>query len=447
MACNAQALGACSEAEGNNTVASGIASHVEGFNTSASNTASHAEGYLTQATGPASHAEGGGSISSGIYSHAEGRDTRAIASHSHAEGLLTRAEGLNSHSEGELTRAIGLDSHAEGLETTASGQSSHAEGENNTASGRASHVEGNLNMASGMFAHSEGQRTIASGDLSHAEGNQTTASGQSSHAEGALTTASGFSSHTEGVSTIANSLFSHAEGQGTTTNNLEGVHIMGKFGAANEQTYSWYLANGTSAGAPGLAAKILSNGDVKIDGTVSSPAADYAEMFETADGNSIEPGFFVALEGDKVRLARSADRYVIGVVSARPAFLSNSGEMRWHLKYLTDEWGRVLYHDVLVPALTNSEGKIVIPERTERQPVLNPDWNPDKVYVPRIQRSEWVAVGMLGKLLVRDDGSCQAGGLCAPNDNGLAVAAEEGYYVLKRTGLQQILILMGKLFS
>lgn len=432
MACGSQALGVCSEAEGNSTVASGDFSHTEGFSTMASSIASHAEGFLTRAQSFASHAEGSGS--------------RAIGLHSHAEGQLTRADGINAHAEGELTQATGLDSHAEGLETIASGQSAHAEGESNTASGRASHAEGNLNVASGLFAHAEGQRTSALGDLSHAEGNQTIASGQNSHAEGALTTASGFTSHTEGVNTLANSFFSHAEGQETSTNNLEGVHIMGQFGAANELTYSWYLANGTSSGAPGLAAKILSNGNVKIDGTVSSPAADYAEMFETTDDNLIEPGFFVALEEDKVRIAVPTDRYVIGITSAKPAFLSNSGEMRWNQKYLTDEWGRTLYHEVTVPALTDAQGEIVIPERNERQPMLNPEWNPTQVYIPRAERQEWVAVGMLGKLLVRDDGTCQAGGLCGPNDSGMATASGTGFYVLKRTSANQILVLMGKTF-
>ncbi|WP_261300777.1 peptidase G2 autoproteolytic cleavage domain-containing protein [Paenibacillus andongensis] len=460
MACGAQALGACSEAEGNNTLASGDYSHAEGFNTTASTIASHVEGYLTHASGPASHAEGGGSTAIGLYSHAEGQQTSAEDLGAHAEGFLTRAQsfashaegrgsraiGLNAHAEGESTQATGLDSHAEGLETIASGQSAHAEGENNTASGRASHAEGNLNVASGLFAHAEGQRTMASGDLSHAEGNQTIASGQNSHAEGALTTASGFTSHTEGVNTLANSFFSHAEGQETSTNNLEGVHIMGQFGAANELTYSWYLANGTSSAAQGLAAKILSNGNVKIDGTVSSPAADYAEMFETIDGNPIEPGFFVTLEEDKVRIASPTDHFVIGITSAKPAFLSNSGELRWNQKYLTDEWGRTLYHEVAVPALTDALGEIIIPERNERQPMLNPEWNPTEVYIPRAERPEWVAIGMLGKLLVRDDGSCQAGGLCGPNESGMATATGTGFYVLKRTRPNQILVLMGKSF-
>ncbi|WP_246309605.1 peptidase G2 autoproteolytic cleavage domain-containing protein [Paenibacillus alginolyticus] len=67
-----------------------------------------------------------------------------------------------------------------------------------------------------------------------------------------------------------------------------------------------------------------------------------------------------------------------------------------------------------------------------------------EVYIPRAERPEWVAVGMLGKLLVRDDGSCQAGGLCGPNEKGVATASDKGFYVLKRTRPNQILVLVGK---
>ncbi|MBB3110143.1 autotransporter adhesin [Paenibacillus phyllosphaerae] len=488
MACDSQAIGACSEAGGNNTIAAGAASHAEGyltqavgpashaegggavasglyshaegqstiasgenahtegFATLASSASAHAEGYLSQAIGPAAHAEGGASIASGVYAHAEGWETRAIGNQSHAEGIFSQAHGIGAHAEGELTQATGLDSHAEGMETTASGQASHAEGENNIASGRASHVEGNLNEASGIFAHAEGQRTLANGDLSHAQGSQTIASGQCAHAEGAITTASGFASHTQGVNTVADSFVSHAQGQGTTTNELEGVHIMGKFGAADEASYSWYLANGTSDTEPGLAAKILSSGDVKIDGTVSSPAADYAEMFETEDGLPIEPGYFVALAGERVRIAQAEDRYVIGITSAKPAFLSDSADLRWARKFETDEWGRTRYREAEVPARSDSNGNLIVPAHMERQPILNPQWDPQQVYIPRSRRPEWVAVGLVGKLLVRDDGTCAAGGLCICNDQGIATAAEQGYYVLKRTGVNQILVLMGRKF-
>ena len=49
---------------------------------------------------------------------------------------------------------------------------------------------------------------------------------------------------------------------------------------------------------------------------------------------------------------------------------------------------------------------------------------------------------MLGKLLVRDDGTCQVNGYCKPNNEGIATAADHGYRVMKRTGPNQVLVLL-----
>jgi trimeric autotransporter adhesin len=452
---NTLAEGSTSHAEGFQTFASGAAAHTEGSNTVASNTAAHAEGFLSLASGEASHAEGlmtrataAGAHAEGIgtnalanSAHAEGSNTSASSLYAHAEGNQTTASGMASHAEGENTLAAGLVAHAEGQGTIAQGEASHAEGDDTLALGRASHAQGNLTEASGSFAHAQGQRSVASGDLAHAEGNQTVASGQSSHAEGAITTASGFTSHAEGVNTVASGFFSHTQGQSTDANLLEGVHVMGQFGAANELSYSWYLANGMDASTPSLAAKILSDGNVKIDGTVSSPAADYAEMFESENGQPIGYGFFVALEEDKVRIAHDEDNYILGVTSAKPAFLSDSGEMRWKHKYVTTEWGEILYESVTLPAVQDPHGQVIIPERTERRPVLHPQWDPTLEYVPRTARKEWIAVGLLGKLLVRDNGLCVTNGYCKPDARGAATPSDNGYRVLKRISPQQILIL------
>jgi hypothetical protein len=449
------ATGGASHAEGSNTLAEGTASHAEGFQTNAqgdsshaegSNTlaegaASHAEGYFTRASVNTAHAEGSGSFASGYASHAEGSNTQALNLYAHAEGNLTTAFGIAAHAEGENTIASGLVSHAEGQASSAQGESSHAEGDQTQANGRASHAEGNLTVASGIFAHAEGQRTVAIGDLSHAEGNQTQAIGQNSHAEGALNIASGFTSHAEGVNTIASGIFSHTEGQSTNANSLEGVHVMGQFGAANELPYSWYLANGTDASTPGLAAKILSNGNVKIDGTVTTPAADYAEMFETTDRNPIEFGYFVTLEEDKVRIANEQDDYILGITSAKPAFLADSGELRWKHKYLTTEWGEILYEGIEIPSVFDDAGNVIVPHRAERRPVLNPAWDSSLNYLPRSHRPEWVAIGLLGKLLVSDNGLCKSNGYCKPNYQGIAVPNDVGYRVLRRTSPNQILIL------
>ncbi|MGM0853700.1 MAG: peptidase G2 autoproteolytic cleavage domain-containing protein [Bacillota bacterium] len=473
--CNQNPIGTCSEAEGIGTVANGSASHAEGINTRAVGNASHTEGYITEATADIAHAEGASTTANGVASHAEGYATTAGGAHSHAEGNHTMASAQDSHSEGRFTTAINLAAHAEGNLTTASGIASHAEGENTVASGlvshaegqgtmaqgesshaegdqteangRASHAEGNLTVASGIFAHAEGQRTVASGDLSHAEGNQTQAIGQSSHAEGALTIASGFTSHAEGVNTIASGLFSHTEGQSTDADFLEGVHIMGQFGAANELPYSWYLANGTDASNPGLAAKILSDGNVKIDGAVTTPAADYAEMFETMDGNPIDFGYFVTLEEDKVRIANSQDDYMLGITSAKPAFLANSGELRWKHKFVTTEWGEILYEDVSLPAVFDSGGNVIVPQRRERRPILNPNWESTKEYIPRSKRPEWVAVGLMGQLLVRDDGTCKPNHYCKPNNEGIATASDQGYRVTKRISQNQVLVVVPQHYS
>ncbi|MGM0879377.1 MAG: peptidase G2 autoproteolytic cleavage domain-containing protein, partial [Bacillota bacterium] len=91
--------------------------------------------------------------------------------------------------------------------------------------------------------------------------------------------------------------------------------------------------------------------------------ADYAEMFETTDGNPIDVGYFVTFNGDssRIRKATSQDTYIVGVTSATPGVIGNSGEMRWKDKFVTDEWGRIQSHEVIVPAVTDKEGNVIIP--------------------------------------------------------------------------------------
>ncbi len=160
------------------------------------------------------------------------------------------------------------------------------------------------------------------------------------------------------------------------------------------------------------------------------------------DEQPIDVGYFVTFdsESEKVRIARQSDDYILGITSANPVVLGDSAELRWDKKYMTDEWGRVLYKDVEVPALRDEEGNIEVQKRIESKPVINPEWDPEKEYIPRLKRPEWVAVGLLGKIRVRDDGTCQPGGYCIPNDEGIATVSDKGYRVLKRTSKNQILV-------
>ncbi|SDC53635.1 Peptidase_G2, IMC autoproteolytic cleavage domain [Paenibacillus sp. UNCCL117] len=448
MACNANPSGGCSSAEGQSTTSSGFASHAEGFQTIAAGVGAHAEGSNTYAGGDASHAEGIQTIAQGNLSHAEGALTLASGVSSHAEGNLTVASGFASHAEGEyaiidgvdkLTMAIGEASHAEGQATTAVGEASHAEGFNTTAgtleNGLGAHSEGFNTTASRQAAHAEGFNTIASGLNSHAEGGSTSASGNNSHAEGSATIASGESAHAQGFQTLASGPVSHSEGILTSTAGFTASHIMGQSGSANE-SFSWFLANG------GIKAKISGNTGVgTFTGGTSLGPADYAELFETVDGLAIEPGYFVTLEGDKIRPAAAEDGYVLGITSAAPAVLGNAGDTEWRGKYQTDEWGRPLTEAVRLEAETDGLGTVTLPARTEIRRLIHPDWDSAKPYIPRSERPEWVAVGLLGQLQVRDDGTCRPGGFCLPGEKGEATAAPSGYRVMRRTGPNRVLVL------
>ena len=64
--------------------------------------------------------------------------------------------------------------------------------------------------------------------------------------------------------------------------------------------------------------------------------------------------------------------------------------------------------------------------------VLNPDYNADEEYIPRLKRKEYSAVGTHGKLVVRDDGTCEVGGFCRSGNGGIATKSDSGFYVMKR---------------
>ncbi len=476
--CNTRAIGECSHAEGCCTRSKGKCSHAEGCCTKALGDCSHSEGKLTKAVGAASHAEGQGILINGVRkpsvsigqgshaegsgctaggitshaeglntsalgnaSHTEGRETEAAGENSHAEGRNTFAGGTNAHAEGFASSASGDNAHAEGFGSSASGDNAHAEGFASNASGDNSHVEGFSNQAIGTNAHAEGEIVTASGDASHAEGADTEAIAFAAHAEGEMTIASGTQSHAEGLQTVASGNQSHAEGLDTNTAGFQGAHIMGRFGDACD-TFSWFMAGGTATNTRAITACIKNNGDAFFNSVnvVDPCCTDYAEMFETYDGLPIDVGYFVTLEGKKIKPAKGMDEYILGVTSATPAIIAGTTRYQWHNKYIRDEWGRILYQEVVVAEVKDKRGNTIIPEHIENQPTINPKWNCNQEYIPRSQRAEWVAVGLMGQLLVRDDGSCEVNGYCKPNKKGIATKALCGYRVLERTGENQILI-------
>lgn len=133
---------------------------------------------------------------------------------------------------------------------------------------------------------------------------------------------------------------------------------------------------------------VRGDGAVFADGAFTSPAADYAEWFQTVDDVDIEPGYPVHLVGGRVQ--RMPDNVVydshtiIGITRPHdgPAVIGNSAETKWAQQYLRDEFGGFRR------------------DRTGAKQ-LNPEYDPNRAYVPRSARRGWVVVGLMGQIPMR----------------------------------------------
>lgn len=233
--------------------------------------------------------------------------------------------------------------------------------------------------------------------------------------------ASGYGSHAEGSGTAADTLFSHVEGtlnikdtNGSTTSKGTYAHIVGNgtgiLNRSNAYTLDWQ-GNGTFAGT-----------------VSSSTGADYAEYFEWKDGNPNNEdrvGYIVCLDGDKIVKANSGDD-ILGICSGTAMVLGDSAEWNWNKRYLTDDFGRIIYEDRMEhhEAIYNPDGELIEEAWDEEvhAPKENPDYNASRAYIKRSERPEWQIVGMMGKLYVRDDGSCVVNGYADVKD-GIATKA------------------------
>lgn len=315
---------------------------------------------------------------------------RAVGDFSHAEGFWTKAMGVCSHAEGQATDAIGNNTHAEGANTKASGNSSHAQGVGTTASGD--------------YSHAEGGDTEASGNYSHAGGFMSAASGNCSFVHGSYTTADAYN--------FVIGKFNKATTAASLAENTGDLFVVG---------------SGLQSGAKSNALRVTAAGDVMGVKAYAATGADYSELFMWQDGNlnnEDRRGLFVTLDGEKIRLAKSDDDYIVGVVSATPSIIGDACSDDWHGKYVTDVFGaRVLENGAY--KLSDSFDETL-----------------DDKYISRLDRPEWSAVGLVGKLIVVDDGTCQVNGYCYPSENGIATDSATGFRVMSRIDETHIKILL-----
>ncbi len=264
------------------------------------------------------------------------------------------------------------------------------------------------------------------GDYATAEGTNTTASGRGSHAEGDNTVASGGTSHAEGSNTRAYGACSHASGLSTVANDHQtsiGAYNKEYSGTLDAKTY--FIVGNGSASAKSNCFRVAST--AVYGASYNSSGADYAEYFEWLDSNSNNEdrrGKFVTLDGNKIRLADPADGFILGIVSGYPSVIGDSYEDQWNGMYLVDVFGAPVFAYVDVPEEKDSEGNVIIPAHNEYRQKLNPDYDNSQTYIPRSKRPEWSAIGMMGKLVVVDDGSCVVNGWCRPSNDGVGTNSD-----------------------
>jgi hypothetical protein len=157
----------------------------------------------------------------------------------------------------------------------------------------------------------------------------------------------------------------------------------------------------------------------------NTSGADYAEYFEWADGNpdgEDRRGLLVQLIGDKIAPAHGDD--ILGAVSCRASVIGNAYEDEWHGKYKRDVYGDYI---------RDEDGK--------RQ--LSDDYDKNREYIPRSQRQEWAAVGMIGRLIICDNGKCQPGGFVTARQGiGYPTLSETRARCLRRIDASHVEILI-----
>jgi hypothetical protein len=200
--------------------------------------------------------------------------------------------------------------------------------------------------------------------------------------------------------------------------------------AATGDTYRFF--EGYSNNAADREFRVDSDGTVHADGAYSSGGGDYAEMFEWKDGNSSSEdrvGKTVVLDGNQIKLSTSDDAQatIIGVVSATPVVLGDAQDEKWIGKYETDSYGRYVFEEYTQTEWTVETDKgaketksyqtdmipsdVTVPDDAKvtsedengvklMRRKLNSSYDATQTYTPRVERKEFSAIGLVGKLRV-----------------------------------------------
>lgn len=189
-----------------------------------------------------------------------------------------------------------------------------------------------------------------------------------------------------------------------STNN--GCVAVGLYNQVPSSTDMFVLGAGTTGSNRLTCFRITNGGNVYAKSGFNSNSGDYAEYFEWKDGNpEIEDrvGLFVSHDAGKIRLS-DENSIPFGIISASPAVCGNSFETNWNGRFKRDVFGRLE---------VDENGHLIESE----------EYDKDEEYIPRSQRSEWSPVGMIGQLIVIDDGTAKANDFLKSKAGGIGTVS------------------------
>jgi hypothetical protein len=147
--------------------------------------------------------------------------------------------------------------------------------------------------------------------------------------------------------------------------------------------------------------------------TGSTVYADFAEYFENYVTGEIGMGVLITLVDLKAKVAGPGD-IVDGVVSGTAGIILGDSPFAWAKRYLTDDWGRIVYEDVIDP---ESGQTVSVPKE-------NPDYDATVQNVPRSSRpDEWTCMAEIGQVHVRVASDVIPGDWLEAGEGGVAVKA------------------------
>lgn len=388
-------------------------------------------------------------LEAGENSMVLGKDNTVSGDYGFTTGTSNEIKANNCHALGQSNITLKEKS-------TAIGTGNFIDGTNSFVAGNSNTVKAGYGFILGRTCTSSGNYSFLAGESNESNSNYTIGMGAGNYSGGVYSVCIGYNNKSTSANNIVLGSENSASGNfncmvmGTGLNSAThyGTYL-GRYNASNA-SYMFSIGNGNSGDSRKNIFGVTGNGETKANGAYSSNGADYAEYTEWEDGNPKNEdrvGYFVQLVGDKIKMADSKCK-IFGIISATPATLGDSYANEWKHKYKTDNFGRIQYEEKIIPAeyitekiiVTDENGEekeeerqiLIREERIEKVQIIREDYDNTIEYIPRDERREFSPVGMLGKIIVRDDGTANIGDTVLSNDKGIATKAPTGYTVMER---------------